>query len=69
MTKQEGLIISAYTGYLLVENFGDVQGFIEKMLERPVFTHELAEDSILVEIREKLYQKIVEIINNQTSVE
>ena len=69
MTKQEGLILSAYTGYLLVKNFGDVQEFIEKTLERPVFTHELAEDSVLVEIREKLYPKIVEIINSQTSEE
>lgn len=66
MTKQEGLILSAYTGYLLVKNFGDVQEFIERALDRPVFTHELAEDSVLAEIREKLYPQIVEIIDNQT---
>jgi hypothetical protein len=69
MTKQEGLIVSAYTGFLLVQNFGDVHEFIEKTLERPVFTHELANDSVLVEIREKLYPKIVEIIDSQTSEE
>jgi hypothetical protein len=69
MTKREGLILSAYTGYLLVQNFGDVHEFIEETLERPVFTHELADDNVVVEIREKLYPKIVEIIDSQTSEE
>ena len=53
MTKEEGIILSAYTGYLLVEDFGDVHQFIEKLLGRPVWTHQLADPAIVEEIRTK----------------
>ena len=53
MTKEEGIILSAYTGYLLVEDFGDVHQFIEKLLDRPVWTHQLADPAIVEEIRTK----------------
>lgn len=51
MTKEEGIILSAYTGYLLVDNFGDVHEFVEKLLGRPVWTHQLADPAIHEEIR------------------
>ena len=53
MTKKEAVILSAYTGYLLVPDFGDVHEFIEKLLGRPVWTHQLADPAIQGEIREK----------------
>lgn len=53
MTKQEAIILSAYTGYLLVDNFDDVHEFIEKLLGRPVWTHQLADPELQKEIREK----------------
>lgn len=41
MTKEEKLIVSAYTGVLMTD-FNDFHKFAEKKLDRPVFTHEFA---------------------------
>jgi len=40
LTKEQAVIISAYTG-ILCAPFGDVHEYIEKKLKRPVFTHEI----------------------------
>lgn len=40
MSKEEKLIVSAYTGYLMVD-FDDLHKYINEKLGRPVFTHEL----------------------------
>ncbi len=42
ITKREAAIISAYTGYMVGE-FGDMQEYVEEILDRPVFTHEFPE--------------------------
>lgn len=52
MTHEERVIVSAYTGYCMC-NMQDVHKYIELKLQRPVFTHELANVAILAEIREK----------------
>jgi len=51
MTKQEKIIISAYTGYLMC-NFSDVHTYIEEKLHRPVWTHELADENIQEQIHQ-----------------
>ena len=50
MTKQEKLIVSAYTGVLMTD-FGDLHKFIEERLGRPVFTHELANELVIEELK------------------
>ena len=50
MTKQERIIVSAYTGVLMC-NFDDVHKYIEEKLGRPVFTHELGCDKVEREIK------------------
>jgi len=52
MTKQEKIILSAYTGILMCD-FSDVHEYIEKKLGRPVFTHEMENDIVLEELRQK----------------
>ena len=52
MTKEEKIIVSAYTGYLLCDSFSDVHEYVEKILGRPVWTHEFADEMIHKEIRE-----------------
>lgn len=52
MTKQEKLIVSAYTGFLMT-NFDDFHEYVEKLLNRPVFTHEFGLDIIINEIKAK----------------
>ena len=39
MTKREAAIVSAYTGYLIGE-FSTLHEYAEKIMGRPVFTHE-----------------------------
>jgi len=51
MTKQEAAIVSAYTGYLIGE-FGPMHEYIEKIIGRPVFTHELGSSEMSDRIRE-----------------
>jgi len=52
MTKREAAILGAYTGYL-VGYFPDMHKYIEEIMGRPVFTHELASEEIEKEIQEK----------------
>lgn len=51
MTKEEKLIVSAYTGILMTD-FSDLHEFIEEKLGRPVLTHELADKAVMNEIKE-----------------
>ena len=62
MKKQEAIIISAYTGFLLTKKFSDMHEFAEETLGRPIMTHEFAEPKLFEELREKLKPRIVEII-------
>ena len=52
MTEKEKIIVSAYTGFLMCD-FHKVHKYIEDKLGRPVYTHEMAFDSVQKEIREK----------------
>lgn len=52
MNKQEKIIVSAYTGYLMCE-FEDLHKYVEELLGRPVFTHEMGDSDIEREIHEK----------------
>ena len=49
MTKQEKIVVSAYTGDLRCD-FADVHEYIERKLGRPVFTHEFASKALREEI-------------------
>ena len=51
MTKNEKLIISAYTGVLMT-NMDELHQFIEQKLGRSVWTHELAHKAVVDEIKE-----------------
>lgn len=62
LTKEQALLLSAYTGVLLCESFGDLHEYIEKIVERPVFTHEMAEKDFWEKVKEKLKPQILEII-------
>lgn len=52
MTKQEKIIVSAYTGCLMCD-FMEVHRYIEQKLGRPLWTHELAYPELQNEISEK----------------
>ena len=66
MKKQEAVLISAYTGFLLTKDFDDVHKFCEELLGRPIWTHEFASRTVQEEIIEKCRPLILEMIENET---
>jgi hypothetical protein len=63
MTKKEAIVLSAYTGTALAK-FSDIHEYIEQVLKRPVFTHELAEKEIWEKIKEACHEDFMVIVNN-----
>ena len=68
MTRDEALLLSAYTGYLLVPDFSDVHEFCERILGGPIYTHEFIDEKIVEEIKEKLKPEIMSMIDNLSEV-
>lgn len=52
LTKTQAAIIGAYTG-ITAGPFEDMHEYIEKIMGRPVFTHELANTNTIAEIKQK----------------
>lgn len=68
MTKQEAAIVMAYTGMsMLVGNdFSIFHEYIENKLGRHVWTHELALDSVIKQIREASKNDFFNLCKNLT---
>ena len=64
MTREEAILLSAYTGYLLAPDFSQVHKFCEDTLGRTIWTHEFADQDVQKEIREKLRPQIMELVHN-----
>lgn len=60
MTKQEAAIVSAYTG-IMIGDFSTLHEYIEKIMGRPVFTHELAMKEVVDEIKQLSKNDFVKI--------
>ena len=58
MTDREKAIIMAYTGICMLtgEKFEIFHKYIEEKCERPIWTHELAFDSVQKEIKEAVFE-------------
>jgi hypothetical protein len=52
MTRRESAIIGAFTG-TLVGPFNALHGYIEELMKRPVWTHELASKELSEEIKRR----------------
>lgn len=68
MTREEAILLSAYTGFLLVPNFSEVHKFCEDTLGRPIWTHEFADSCVQKEIQEKLRPQIMDLIQHPTAL-
>lgn len=55
MTDYEKAVVTAYTGRAMLcgEKLGVFYDYVQKLLGRPVWTHELADHDVWEEIREK----------------
>ena len=60
MTKEERLIVSAYTGVLMTD-MGDLHDFIEEKLGRPVYTHELADELVVKELKKAVKKDFLKL--------
>ena len=52
MTRREAAIVSAYTGFMCGE-FSELHKYIEEIMKRPVFPHEMANERTMKEIKSK----------------
>ena len=64
MTREEAILLSAYTGFLFAPDFSEVHKFCEDTLGRPIWTHEFADNCVQKEIQEKLRPQIMELVQN-----
>ena len=61
LTVHQAAVIGAYTR-VLAGKFSDMHEYIEVILERPVFTRELASEEVVQEIKEKSRQDFLSIV-------
>ena len=61
LTKEQAVIVSAYTGFLAGDVMSEMHEYIENILDRPVFTHELGNKDICNEIKKKSKADFLEI--------
>lgn len=50
LTKEQAAVIGAYTG-ITVGPFEDIQEYAEKILGRPIYTHEFASKKLCEELK------------------
>jgi hypothetical protein len=60
LTKEQAAIIGAYTG-ITCGSFSDIHKLAEKLLERPIFTHEFANKVFNNELKEKVKPLFLEL--------
>lgn len=61
MTKREAAIVAAYTGFL-IGKFSDMHEYVEEIMKRPIFTHEMGFGPVHDEIHEKSKQDFISIV-------
>lgn len=68
MTKLECAIIMAYTGttMLMGEDFSIFHKYIEDIMERPVYLHELADKDIVAEIKRRSEKDFIKLCATAT---
>lgn len=62
LTMEQALIVSGYTGIMAVPNFSILHEEIEKRMDRPVFTHELANEDTFNAVKAKFKDEFLGLI-------
>lgn len=60
LTREQAAIISAATG-VLVGPFGDMHEYVERIMGRPVWTHEMGDKETAKKIREAAMPDLLKI--------
>lgn len=61
MTKREAAIVATYTGILL-GNFEGMHKYIEEIVGRPVFTHELGSKEFVAKLKQLSKQDFISLV-------
>ena len=63
MTNNEKAIVMAYTGYTMLtgEKLNFFYNYVEKLLGRPIYSHELADTEIIEEITRKSKEDFINL--------
>lgn len=63
MTLEERVIVETYTGYCMTrgDERDEVYKYMQKLLGRPVYTHELAQKSVMNKLHEKSKADFIEL--------
>lgn len=64
MTIAEKIVVSAYTGYLMCD-FDLLHQYVEKVMGRPVWTHEMTEEKFYAELRDKVKPDFLKICKGE----
>ena len=65
MTLRERQIVSAYTGTLMCD-IQYVKDYASEVMERPVFTHELAEEDFWRELKDRVKPEFLVLCGNDS---
>ncbi len=61
LSSEQAAVIGAFTG-MLAGPFSDMHEYIEKIMGRPVWTHEMGNDKVAAEIKEKAKADFLAIV-------
>lgn len=64
MTLDEKIIVSAYTGYLMCD-FSLVHAYIEKVMGRPIWTHEMTDKTFAEELCRRIKTEFLKICSDE----
>lgn len=65
LTREQAAIVGVYTGYMCGP-FPDIHAAVERVLERPVFTHEMASKELMAVVRERIKPEFLAICAEAT---
>jgi hypothetical protein len=65
MTKEQAAIIGAFTG-ILAGNFEDMHEYVERVMGRPVLTHEMASKAFNDELKQRAMEDFKAILPEGT---
>ena len=72
LNEEDLTILSAYTGYMLIDKFDLVHKLFEDVLDEPIFTHQFVYPPFMNMLREKIkpkYDKVIEKLVAQLKAE
>lgn len=69
MTLKERVIVETYTGVCMTsgEERSEVYKYMAELMGRPVFTHELAEDAVVAELKERSKSDFINLCKSESN--